>query len=61
MMVSTWLLSGQRFKKHRCESDMSFYKWKVTWNYGYSPFNIEFKNILFEISNRKIKIWKYVR
>jgi len=31
------VLNDQRYKGYRCESGMSFLKWKVTWNYAYSP------------------------
>ena len=40
MRVSTSSLSEQRLKGNCCESDMPLYKWKVTWNCAYSPFNI---------------------
>ena len=33
-------LIKQRFKGYCCKSDMPLYKWKVTWNYAYSPFNV---------------------
>ena len=32
------ILDQARFKGYCCKSDMPFYKWKVTWNYAYSPY-----------------------
>ena len=37
-------LIKQRFKGYCCKSDMPLYKWEVTSNYFYSPFNM--KNFL---------------
>ena len=42
--ISMQSLIKQRFKGYCCKSAMPLYKWEVTWNYFYSPFNM--KNFL---------------
>ena len=43
--VSTKSLIKQKFKEYRCKMDMPLYKWKLTWNYTYSPFKIHIYHI----------------
>ena len=36
--MSSLLLIRRKFQGYRCESDIAFFAWKVTWNYAYSHF-----------------------
>ena len=57
---------------HRCESNLQFYKWRITWNYVFNPFKetvkvhvisifqTTFKNLLFQISIILLQIFNNV-
>ena len=34
-------LIRQNFLRYRCESGYAIFAWRLTWNYAYSPFNLE--------------------
>ena len=47
--ISSLKLIWQSFSKCICESDMTLYQWKVTWNYLYSPFELLKMMIFFKL------------
>ena len=51
---------GNGLKRYRCESDIPLYKWKVTWNYAYSPFKFHWLDKISWIWRlHESSSWKY--